>query len=332
MKTVFTSVIMILSTSWIMSQGNWTKEERNNLYENYLSIIPTKNKEISKEQKESLALCAMNSTCEKYTKIDFASKIEIETKRIYDAQLELCAKNLGISLKQNIQEETKEPVKETIAENIWTKKDKETFVSEIVQYLKKYPHLKEDEVNSLESCCLNQTIESLSKSDYDNMINSEIKNHMDKSITACANKLSIKLTAPVEKVVEKKPEMSPKELLLGNWKTDQGFKISFNSNGTFIKVYDQNYTTDRYTYIKESQVQGDWFIDSKGVITLNEKWTEEEVKLFKSKFQNYIATSKFSITEIKTDFFTINKTEGTFCCNRANSKPILTIQANKIQE
>lgn len=330
MKKVFTSVIMILSVSWALSQSSWTKEERNNMYENYLSLISSKNKEITKDQKESLALCAMNSTCEKYSKYDFSSKIEVETKRIYDAQVELCAKNLGVSLIQS--EESKPVIIETKTDDVWTKKDKETLVAEIIQYLNKYPHLLEEEVHSLESCYLNQTVESLSKSAYDNMISSEIKNHMDKMITTCANKLSIKLTAPVQKVVEKKPEVSPKELVIGNWKTDQGFKISFNSNGTFIKVFDQLYITDRFTYIKESQSQGDWFIDSKGVITMNENWEEREEKLLKTKITPYRSTSKFSVTEVNSDFFIINKTEGSLCCNRANSKPIVTIQANKIQE
>jgi hypothetical protein len=132
--------------------------------------------------------------------------------------------------------------------------------------------------------------------------------------------------------VEKKPEVSPKELVIGNWKTDQGFKISFNSNGTFIKVFDQLYLTDRFTYIKESQSQGDWFIDSKGVITMNENWEEREEKLLKTKITPYRSTSKFSVTEVNSDFFIINKTEGSLCCNRANSKPIVIIQANKIQE
>lgn len=330
MKRVLTSVIMVIPISWAFSQSSWTKDERNNMYENYLSIVNSKNKEITKDQKESLALCAMNSTCEKYTKIDFSSKIDVETKRIYDAQVELCAKNLGVSLTQS--EESKPVITEIKNDDIWTKKDKETLVSEIVQYLKKYSHLTDDEVHALESCYLNQTIESLSKSAYDNMISFELNNYMDKTISTCANKLSIKLTAPVQKAQEKKPEVTPKELVIGNWKTDQGFKISFNSNGTFIKVFDQLYITDRFTYIKESQTQGDWFIDSKGIITLNETWIEEEEKLFKKHYYSYRETSKFSISELKSDFFTINKTEGSFCCNRANSKPIITIQANKIQE
>jgi len=80
-----------------LSQNDWTKDDRNNLYDEYLGII-TKYKNLTSEQKESIGLCCLDATTTKYTKKDFAAKIEIEIKRIQESVIGQCAKNIGVVL------------------------------------------------------------------------------------------------------------------------------------------------------------------------------------------------------------------------------------------
>jgi hypothetical protein len=67
------------------------------LYDEYLGII-TKYKNLTSEQKESIGLCCLDATTTKYTKKDFAAKIEIEIKRIQESVIGQCAKNIGVVL------------------------------------------------------------------------------------------------------------------------------------------------------------------------------------------------------------------------------------------
>ncbi len=91
---------------------NWTKDDRNNLYSDCMSYT-TKYKTITGEQKESICLCYLEETTKKYIKVDFESKIDIEIKRIKEAMLTHCAKNIGVELNTQEKEEIlKEDVKE----------------------------------------------------------------------------------------------------------------------------------------------------------------------------------------------------------------------------
>ena len=90
--------------------SNWTKDDRNNLYSDCMSYS-TKYKNLSGEQKESICLCYLEETTKKYIKTDFESKIDIEIKRIKDAMLTQCAKNLGLELNTQAKEESKEIIK-----------------------------------------------------------------------------------------------------------------------------------------------------------------------------------------------------------------------------
>jgi hypothetical protein len=83
---------------------NWTKDDRNNIYSDCMSYS-TKYKNLSSEQKESICLCYLEETTKKYIKTDFESKIDIEIKRIKDATLIQCAKNIGLELNTQSKEE-----------------------------------------------------------------------------------------------------------------------------------------------------------------------------------------------------------------------------------
>lgn len=112
-KNRFTKIILFVSllisslTSFAQS-SDWTKDDRNNIYEEYLNAL-TKYRNITQEQKESISLCCLKEITEKYNKKEFHSKIEVELKRIREATISTCAKNVGVNLGEtSIKEETKE--------------------------------------------------------------------------------------------------------------------------------------------------------------------------------------------------------------------------------
>lgn len=76
-------------------QNKWSKSDRNILYDNCISIV-SKNKELTKEQSESVCLCYIDEVSNKYSSEDYQTKIDIEVKRIQEATIAQCAKNIGI--------------------------------------------------------------------------------------------------------------------------------------------------------------------------------------------------------------------------------------------
>lgn len=107
MKNKILTLLMILFSISGFSQSEiWSKSDRNNLFEDCMSYI-TKYKNTTNEQRESISLCYIGELTKKYTKDEFQSMIDIEIKRIKEAVINQCAKNLGIELRV---EEKKEEV------------------------------------------------------------------------------------------------------------------------------------------------------------------------------------------------------------------------------
>jgi hypothetical protein len=116
-----------------------------------------------------------------------------------------------------------------------------------------------------------------------------------------------------------------KKNIVGKWNTDQNFTITFNENGTYLKTYKERTLSVRYNPIEGNIANGEWFLDDKGVITLNESWTETEYKLIGERQWKYTESAKFSFTSNSEDYFKIELKEGTTCCSFS------TIQANKVK-
>lgn len=97
-KTIFT-IFAISITLNCLSQtpSKWTKEERNNLYGECINSVSIYTS-VNKDQKESICLCYIEELTKKYTKEDYNSKIDIELKRILEAILGQCSKNIGVEL------------------------------------------------------------------------------------------------------------------------------------------------------------------------------------------------------------------------------------------
>ncbi len=97
-KSIFTIIAILLALNCFSQiPSKWTKEDRNNLYGeciNSVSIYTT----VNKDQKESICLCYIEELTKKYTKEEYNSKIDIELKRILEAILSQCSKNIGVDL------------------------------------------------------------------------------------------------------------------------------------------------------------------------------------------------------------------------------------------
>ena len=98
MKKFVLLISFIVSSLLSFSQSSeWTKDDRNNVYSEYLNAL-TKYKNVTNDQKESISLCCLDEVTKKYTKKEYQAKIDIEIKRIQEAMVNLCAKNIGVDL------------------------------------------------------------------------------------------------------------------------------------------------------------------------------------------------------------------------------------------
>ncbi len=104
MRTILLLILFTTSIKINAQTTNWTKDDRNNLYSDCMSYS-TKYKNLSGEQKESICLCYLEETTKKYNKTDFEAKIDIEIKRIKEAMLTQCGKNIGVELNTQPKEE-----------------------------------------------------------------------------------------------------------------------------------------------------------------------------------------------------------------------------------
>ncbi len=98
----FTKIILFLSLFFsslsCFSQGiEWTKDDRNSIYSEYLDAL-TKYKNITIDQKKSIALDCMKEITKKYTKKDYRDLIDVELERIQEATINTSTKNVGVSL------------------------------------------------------------------------------------------------------------------------------------------------------------------------------------------------------------------------------------------
>ena len=306
-----------------LSQNDWTKDDRNNLYDEYLGSL-TKHKNLTSKQKETIGLCCLEATTIKYTKKEFSSKIEIEIKRIHESVIDQCAKNIGVVL------ETQSPETEQTTQIIspdWTKADKELLTKDFNLYIEKYDHLSDEQKESLTLCFISNTTSQKTKKEYFEMIQIELNKLKQTGLSHCAKNSKIDL----EYTKEAPKNLITRENLIGTWKTDQGRTITFNENGTFLKNFNESFVTTEIMYIKNQTTSGDWFMDASGILTMTEKWIAGESKLFKTKFWSYELSGKYKFETLTTDFFKMSLIEGGSCCQEYD-KPVFTMtQANKIK-
>ena len=92
------------------TSNDWTKDDRNNVYEDAINMT-SKNRNLTQEQRESIALCYLEDITKKYPKKDYYAKIDIEIKRITESTIAQCAKNIGVDMTIKKVEPTTETTK-----------------------------------------------------------------------------------------------------------------------------------------------------------------------------------------------------------------------------
>lgn len=118
-RNIYTLALFLIYTISFSQNTEWSKTDRNNVFEECMSTI-SKYKNISKEQQESLSLCFLEEITKQYSKKEYQAKIEVEINRIQQATISLCAKNIGVNI-----ENAQKPVKENskLNEGNFTRKD-----------------------------------------------------------------------------------------------------------------------------------------------------------------------------------------------------------------
>lgn len=121
MRTFLLISFFAFSLTCFSQSTEWTKEDRSSIYDDYLNNL-VKYKNLTKEQKESISLCCLDEVTKKYIKTDLQSKIDIELKRIQDAMINQCAKNIGVNLSESSINED-EPKKNQDVKSSYKKED-----------------------------------------------------------------------------------------------------------------------------------------------------------------------------------------------------------------
>ena len=104
-RNIYIIAFSIISTISFSQNTDWSKTDRNNVFEECMSAT-LKYKNISKEQQESLSLCFLEEITKQYSKKEYQAKIEVEINRIQQATISLCAKNIGVNIENTQKQET----------------------------------------------------------------------------------------------------------------------------------------------------------------------------------------------------------------------------------
>jgi hypothetical protein len=117
MKPLLTLFIIVYLTTntGICQNSDWNRDDRNGLYNECVSFL-SKYPSLSSEQKESIGLCFLDEISKKYSKYEYQNKIEIELKKIKEASVSICTKNLGISLSDTPVPVQPAPIKKEVPE------------------------------------------------------------------------------------------------------------------------------------------------------------------------------------------------------------------------
>jgi hypothetical protein len=146
-KNILTLTFILISTISFSQNSDWSKTDRNNVFEECMSAT-SKYKNISKEQQESLSLCFLEEITKQYSKSEYQAKIEVEINRIHQATIALCAKNIGVNIENTQKSEvTKSKInegnfkrKDIIGE--WRDENSKIYINEDATYLIKWDNGK----------------------------------------------------------------------------------------------------------------------------------------------------------------------------------------------
>lgn len=324
--SIYFLLLFLLQVHETYAQSTWNKNDRETLYTEYLTLL-SKYNSINKEQQESIALCALESTTTKYNKTDFSSKIDIELKRIYESQISQCSKNIGVEL--IVISDSEIPQNNQYID--WTREDKQALNRDFYIFISTYPNLSELQKEQLAICFIQKTVLLYSKDEYSKLIDLEIKQHKTSCIHECAKGTSIDLS----KTVVAKPIISDeiiykKQDVVGSWMAEDDVTYVFYENNTVVLFHPENSSVNqngRLMYFRDDKTYGTYFVDEKGVITCQLKSVMFEYKMFgKTEEYNTELSTKMKIIFTNGDYIKLKVIE-------IDGKPVqedMTYQMNKI--
>lgn len=222
--------------------SQWTKDARNMIYNELLNEL-TPYKDITQEQKESIALCGLDEITKKYTMSDYQSKIEVELKRIKSATIGQCSKNIGVVLENTPKQTTDVVVEE------WSKEAKSSFYNEALSILSKYDDLTQQQKENISLCFSNEITTTYSKTQMNNMMDVELKRAKNDAFKKCLEKNNVTLKKTENIKLDKKS-------LIGCWQS-YDFTICFFETGELDKRMDKGIF---------KSTKGKWFLESDKII------------------------------------------------------------------
>jgi signal peptidase I len=208
---------------------------------------------------------------------------------------------------------------------LWSKLDRNNIYEDCMSYLGKYRNISEEQKESISLCYLDEVTKKYTKQDFQSKIEIEIKRIKEAIINQCAKNLGIELSVEektnppiivkaVEKTqdttIESKATLKPiptKDNLIGRWKTNQGNIVEFKEGGKYSE-----------TQLSGIIIPGDWFLDEKGILTINTEYHYEQLLTKKQKVSRY--SYQYSIDYFSKDFLKYTKEGGL----------VQTIQANRV--
>lgn len=250
MKTTFFLLIAVIAMALNLKAQDapWTKDARNMVYNELLNEL-TPFKDVSQEQKESIALCGLDEITKKYSTITYQSKIEVELKRIKSATIGQCSKNIGINLEVVL---SKDEVKEE-----WTKESKNSLYNEALSIFSK-DELSQQQKETLSLCFADEITKDYSKSQLDKMIDAELKKLKNDYLKKCLDKNNITLK-------RKNGNKLNKKSLVGCWQS-YDFTVCFYETGEMEKRMDKGFF---------KKTKGKWFLESEKIIFVMKDIKEE---------------------------------------------------------
>lgn len=211
----------------------------------------------------------------------------------------------------------------------WTKTDRTNLYDDCMSTITKYKNTSNDQRESISLCYIGDITKKYSKSDFQAMIDIEIKRVKDAVINQCAKNLGIELNLELKKedVVVEKKEVEPvktttsinvtKDGLIGKWKSANNSIIEFRKDGSYSEKYANSYLVDNYP-ILDNLKSGDWFLDDKNTLTIRENCKTDR-GIFKPKIQEYTDTNIYKFSSFTKDYIKYERVEPGFDpiqCNR----------------
>ena len=181
-----------------------------------------------------------------------------------------------------------------------------------MSYITKYKNITNDQKESICLCYLEEVTKKYTKTDFQAKIDIELKRVKEAVISQCAKNLGIDLSTAVktEEVADKKGTLKNKpkrEDLIGKWKTDKGSIMEFKEDGKYAE-----------TTVKNVSYSGDWFLDDKGVLTIDSEEHYTQILTKKEKVDR--KKSVYDFDNFSTDYLKFTR-EGL----------VETIQANRMK-